>query len=171
MALSRELAVEALVAGGLANDRDQGGKQVDEALDTGRAAERFGAMVEALGGPSDFVEHPERHLPQAPVVEEVFAGHPGFVAAIDVRALGMAVVDLGGGRRRAEDHIDPAVGLTGLVQIGDEVGSDRPLARIHARSAEDATQAAEAVRKACRIAEQRPRAVELISQRLTPGES
>lgn len=170
-ALSRALAVEGLVAGRMESDRDEAGKRVDEALHSGRAAERFGAMVAALGGASDLVERPERHLPQAPVVEEVFADRPGFVEAIDVRALGMAVVDLGGGRRRAADRIDPAVGLNGLVQIGDEVRADRPLARIHARSDADAERAAVAVRGACRVGERHAKRPPLISDRLQSGES
>lgn len=171
MTLSRELALEALVAGNLARGRDGARKQVDEALDSGRAAERFGAMVAALGGPSDLLDNPQRYLPQAPVVEAVHADRVGFVEAIDVRALGMAVVDLGGGRRRADDRIDPSVGLGGLVQIGDEVGEGRPLAQIHARSAADAERAALAIRKACRINEQRVPPPELIVERLSSGEA
>lgn len=171
MTLSRELAAEALVAGNLARDRDGARKQVDEALASGRAAERFGAMVRALGGPSDLIDQPKRHLPQAPVVEEVLAGRAGFVEAIDVRALGMAVVDLGGGRRQAADRIDPAVGLSGVVQIGEAVDSQRVLARVHARSDQDAERAALAIRKACRISEQPVPRPELIAQRLVPGEA
>ncbi len=170
-ALSRELAVEALVTGGLAQDPNSAGKRVDEAVDSGRAAERFGAMVEALGGPADLVDAPERHLPAAPVVQAVHADRPGFVEFIDVRALGMAVVDLGGGRRKAEDRIDPAVGLTGLVQIGDEVDTDRPLARVHARSEADAERAAAAIREACRIGERPSERPPLVSERLIPGEN
>ena len=170
MALSRELAVEGLMSGRLADNREAAGRKVDDALESGRAAECFGAMVGALGGPNDLVEHPERHLPLAPVIEEIHADCAGFVETIDVRELGMAVVDLGGGRRRAEDRIDPAVGLTGLVQVGDEVGPDRPLARVHARSDADAERAAVAIRRACRIGEQRPGRPELISERLLPGE-
>ncbi|NBB70033.1 MAG: thymidine phosphorylase [Alphaproteobacteria bacterium] len=171
MALSRELAVEALVAGKLADDRESAAERVDEALDSGRAAERFAAMVGALGGPSDLLDKPDRHLPAAPVVEAVHADRPGFVESIDVRALGMAVVDLGGGRRKAEDHIDPAVGMTGLVHIGDEVGLERPLARIHARRAADAERAAMTIRKACRIGEQAPSRPPLVADRLIPGEN
>jgi thymidine phosphorylase len=169
LTLSRELAVESLVAAGLAPDRDAAGRSVDQALESGRAAERFAAMVGALGGPADLVEHPERHLPPAAVIEEVFADRTGFVEEVDVRALGMAVVGLGGGRRRAEDRIDASVGLSGLVQLGDEIGRDRPLARIHARSNADAEAAAEAVRKACRLGDGPPERPPLISERITPG--
>jgi len=170
LALSRALAVEALVAGGLAQDREIAGDCVDSALDSGRAAERFGAMVTAQGGPHDLLDRPEKHLPTAPVVVSVHAEQAGFVTGIDVRALGMAVVDLGGGRRRSGDRIDPAVGLSGLVQIGDELVADRPLAWIHARNEKDAERVAVAVRHACRIDEHRPERPPLISERMEPGE-
>ena len=77
----------------------------------------------------------------------------GFVVGIDVRAVGLAVVELGGGRARAADAIDPAVGLTELAPIGAEVGPDAPLARVHARNADQAEAAGERLRAAYRLAE------------------
>jgi thymidine phosphorylase len=62
--------------------------------------------------------------------------------------IGLVVVALGGGRRRAEDAVDPAVGLTDVRGPGDLAGPDRPLAVVHARSTADATDAAKAVRAA-----------------------
>ena len=70
-----------------------------------------------------------------------------------MRAVGLAVVELGGGRARAADAIDPAVGLTELAPIGAEVGPDRPLARIHARNVAQAEAAAKRLRAAYRIGE------------------
>jgi thymidine phosphorylase len=170
MALSRELAVETLVAGTLDDDRHAARRRVDEAVSSGRAAERFAAMVSALGGPSDLLEHSDQYLPGAPVIRDVKAEQSGYVTDIDVRAIGLAVVDLGGGRRRAGDRIDPAVGLSGLIQIGEAAGPDRPLARVHARTAEDAERAAEAIRRACRIGPQRSAPPALIGERLTSGD-
>jgi thymidine phosphorylase len=141
----RALAAEMLTLGGIADADDDAEAMVQLALDDGRAAEIFQAMVSALGGPSDFVEHPTRHLPHAPVVEAVLPEEAGRVAAIDTRALGLAVVALGGGRRRAEDTIDHAVGLTELAGIGDAVGPERPLCLVHARDAESAAAAAETI--------------------------
>src|SRR5690606_13405750 len=111
-----------------------GGGQGDaaRALDSGAAAERFARMVAAQGGPSDLLEHSERHLPHAPVVRAV-PGH-GRVAAIDTEALGHAVVALGGGRLHARDRVDPRVGLAQLLRIGEEATPDRPLALVHAAS-------------------------------------
>ena len=106
------LSAELLVLGGLARDAEAGRVMVDEAISTGRAAERFAAMVAALGGPSDLLENPDTHLAEAPFLREVRIRDEGFVTAVDTRALGVAVVALGGGRTRVQDPVDPAVGLS-----------------------------------------------------------
>ncbi len=142
------LAAEMLVLGGLADMTAEGDAMAREALASGRAAERFQRMVSALGGPSDFVEEPGRHLPRANVVKPVPAGEEAVVASIDTRALGLAVVALGGGRTRAEDPIDHAVGLTELAGLGDELSPTQPLALIHARDEASAAAAAAAIRAA-----------------------
>ena len=77
-----------------------------------------------LGGPPDFVSRAHMALPRAPVLVDAMPEAHGFVVGIDVRAVGLAVVELGGGRARAADAIDPAVGLTELAPIGAEVGPD-----------------------------------------------
>jgi thymidine phosphorylase len=122
-----------------------------EALHSGTAAERFAHMVRALGGPSDLLERPDDHLPRAPVVVEAGPDRDGVVAGVHVRAVGLAVIDLGGGRRREDDAIDHAVGLSDLAAPGERVGGERPLATIHARSEEDAERAAQALREAFRV--------------------
>jgi thymidine phosphorylase len=92
-------------------------------------------------------------LPWAPVLVEATPETSGFVVSIDVRAVGLSVVELGGGRARAADSIDPAVGLTELAPIGAEVGPDAPLARVHARSADEAEAAVRRLRAAYRLGE------------------
>jgi thymidine phosphorylase len=171
MHLSRELAAEALLTGTLAETRQAALARVDAVLDSGAAAERFAAMVAAQGGPEDLLERPDDYLARAPVVEDVFAPDAGYVAAVDVRTVGLAVVDLGGGRRRADDRIDPAVGLSGLAQIGDAVDTQRPLATIHAASRGNAERAAEALRRAYSISDNQPTPPDLISERLISEEN
>jgi thymidine phosphorylase len=142
------LARELLVLGGLARDQQEAGAAVERALDSGAAAERFARMVVALGGPPDLVERAVHHLPHAPVRRPVRAERPGVVTRVDARALGLSVVALGGGRRRADEAVDPAVGLADVVGPGDLVGPDRPLAVVHARSATEAEHATALVRAA-----------------------
>ena len=116
----------------------------ETALASGAAAERFARMVAALGGPADLLDAPERHLADAPVRREVTGG-AGVVTRVDVRALGLVVMELGGGRRRETDDIDPAVGLTGVAGLGEDAAR---LAVVHARDEQSAAAAEDAVRAA-----------------------
>ena len=155
-----------LALGGLARDEDEGRVRIEQAIASGAAAERFACMAAALGGPGDIVERPEAHLPTAPIRRVVEPGTAGFVTAIDTRALGVAVIALGGGRTRADQAIDHAVGLSDIAAIGQEVGAGRPLAVVQARSDETARAVAEAVRAACRIGAARPEAAPTIADRI-----
>jgi thymidine phosphorylase len=122
------------------------------ALESGAAAEHFARMVAALGGPSDLLERPDDHLPAAPVTVEAHAERDGVVAGVDVRAVGLAVIDLGGGRRREDEAIDHAVGLTAVAHPGERVGPHgQPLAMVHARDEDSAARAAAAVSAAFRV--------------------
>jgi len=154
--VTRALGAELLKLAGLAESADAGDAALVRALDSGVAAERFERMVAALGGPADFLQRARAELPRAPMIVEAKAERRGVVAAIDVRAVGLAVVELGGGRARAADPIDPSVGLTGLAPIGAEVGPDRPLALVHARDGSAADAAAERLRAAYRLGEAAP---------------
>ncbi len=142
------LAAEMLVSGGLAADTDRARAVARETLESGEAAERFQAMVSILGGPADFVDKPEAHLAAASVVRPVAAGRSGTVSAIDTRAVGVAVIALGGGRTRAADPIDHSVGLTDLAEVGTRMENDTPLAMIHARDEAGFEQAAGMIRDA-----------------------
>jgi thymidine phosphorylase len=142
------LGGELLALGKLAASDEEGREQIEAAFTSGRAAEIFGRMTAALGGPADFVERPEKYLASAPVVRDVFANASGAVAAIDTRAIGLAVVELGGGRMRPTDAIDHSVGFTKLAGLGANVGKDVPLAIVHARDEAAADRATEALRAA-----------------------
>ena len=147
------LGAEMLMLGRLATDADDARSRLISARDTGAAAERFQRMVTALGGPADLVGQPEMHLPRAAVQRAVEAGRGGSIARIDVRAIGLAVLALGGGRSRVEDRIDYSVGITDVPGIGERIEPGQPLAIIHARNDSDASRAAAALADAILIAE------------------
>ncbi len=151
VALVRALGGEALALGGLVADAAAGAEKIGAALESGAAAEVFGRMVQAQGGPSDFLERWRDRLPAAPVVAELRAEAPGVVAEIDTRVLGEVVVELGGGRRREDDRIDPTVGISHLAQLGAVVTDTQPLARVHAADGDAAAGAAERVAHAIRL--------------------
>ena len=126
------LSGEMLLTAGLYSDRKHAVAAAQAALDTGAAAEKFGQMVTALGGPSDLIERMDQILPSAKLTLAVEAPEAGQISAISTREIGLAVVELGGGRRRADDIVNPSVGLTGLLDVGVSVSKGDPIAMIHA---------------------------------------
>jgi thymidine phosphorylase len=165
-AVTVALGAEMLVSGGLAASVAEGQARMEAAISSGAAAETFAAMVTALGGPGDLLARPDMYLAMAGIVRPVPAPRDGFVASIDNRGLGIAVVALGGGRTRAADPIDHAVGLTGLAGLGRRVSKGEPLAFVHARSGDAADSAARAVLSAYVVGDKAPVAGPLIAQRL-----
>jgi thymidine phosphorylase len=147
------LTASLLEQAGLAED---GRGAAERALDSGAAAERFAAMVAALGGPSDLLERPGDHLAAAPVATEAAPERPGIVTGMDCRAVGLVVTGLGGNRRREDDRIDPSVGLTEIAPVGARVGSDRPLAVVHAATQDAAEEAVAALRAAVTVGDSEP---------------
>ena len=145
------LCAEGLVSAGLAANADEARVKLQACLDSGAAAERFARMVRLLGGPADLIERPDAYLATAPIVVDFVAPTSGVVTAFDTRALGMAVVALGGGRLRSDQEIDPAVGLSEIVELGAAVQAGQPLMRIHARTEGDAATATQRLRDAVRI--------------------
>jgi thymidine phosphorylase len=161
-----ELAAEALRLGGLAATVADGLARADRALSSGAAAERFRRMVAELGGPADLLERPAAYLPAMPGAYPVEPSRAGFIVAIDVRALGVAMIELGGGRRRTADLIDPRVGLDAVKGIGAWAGPDDPLCLVHAADAGAAASVGGRLRDAFTIAEARPGEPPIIRERL-----
>ncbi len=175
----REARVEAVVTalgttllmmGGIASNEADAEARMETVLANGAAAERFAAMVAALGGPADLIERPDKHLPAAPVRRDVMAVEQGFVVGVDARAIGIAVVRLGGGRTRPGDTIDPRVGFAGLAAIGAPVGPHGiPLGQVNARDSAEADAAGSALRAAYRIGAEPPAERPPVLERLSNG--
>ena len=159
-ALTLALAAEALHLAGLAPTLDAGHARAEQALTSGAAAERFAMMVAALGGPGDVLR--DARLPTAPVQRPVPAPREGFVTHIDVRALGMAVVALGGGRTRPGDTVDPRVGLANVVAPGSRMQPGEPLAWVHATDAAGAAAGVARVLEAVTLEQHSPATSPLI---------
>lgn len=140
-AVTKALAVEMLDLAGVVPRAAAAGK-IDAALASGAAAERFAKMVAGLGGPADFLEKTDAYLAKAPLVRGLYPPRAGVVARVDTRAVGVAVLELGGGRTDPAQAIDPAVGFADLAGPGETVGPDRPFAILHARDEATAARAA-----------------------------
>lgn len=146
---------------------DDAHAKVKASIANGTAAEKFGAMVYAMGGPVHFVEDWARFLPEAPVIREVTAATSGTVTAIDGEALGLTVVALGGGRQVESDVVNPAVGLSDVVSVGDRVTKGQPLARVHAARESQADAAEQALRAAITFTDGSATAPPLVLEHIT----
>jgi len=161
------LAGEMLVLGKLAATPEEGRAKAQAALDSGAAAEKFAKMVAALGGPTDFMERSEKYLARAPVTLPVLATRSGFIAAMNAREIGVAVVDLGGGRRKTTDTINLAVGFSEFRPVGTRVTAGDTIARVHAADDASAKRAAKALEGCIHIADQAPAPRAMVFERIS----
>lgn len=163
------LCAELLLLGKLAETPDAARQKVEQALSSGKAAEHFARMVTCLGGKADFMDTYVDTLPKAPVVRDYYPDEAGIVNKMDTRAIGIGIVELGGGRTKPSDSVDHSVGLTNIAALGETVGQGaRPLATIHARDEEAWQQMAKGLSQAVTLADEKPQVTDLIKKRITP---
>ncbi len=148
--LTLELAAEMLVLGKVATDAADGRARAQQAIASGSAAELLRKLIAAQHGNPRVVDDPTLFA-RAPVILDLSAQRSGFVVDIDPLALGLAGVELGAGRTRAEQAVDPAVGLVLRATKGSRVSAGQPLIEIHARDQAAAARVTERVLGAFRI--------------------
>lgn len=163
-ALTLELAARMVHLGDLAS-LDKAREKVREALDSGQALEKFRRMVEEQGGDPRIVDNPDL-LPQAPSRELIRAARSGYAQGWEAESVGRATVELGGGRNRVEDVIDPAVGAVVRVRPGDPVREGDALLELHYRDPEKLRSALELLRDRCPITDAPPQMMPLVLEEL-----
>ena len=164
-ALCLSLAAEGILLAGLAQDETTAHRMAEQLIQSGAALNKFREIVIAQGGDGSVIDDPEGRLPVAPVVREVPAPQSGYVGAVDAEEIGNIVVALGGGRARKEDQIDWTVGVVVKTTVGRKIGEGEPLAEIHARTPEQADNAATRLRAAYHIQSETTEEPPLIYQR------
>ena len=130
------------------------------------AAEKFGEMVAELGGPNSFMENWSRFLPEAPVILEVEAPDSGIILGWDSEALGLAVVNLGGGRKVETDKINPSVGLSNIIATGEKIEQGKVILRIHASRLESAEKVKTSILSAVKIGSKPPKRRNLVIEKI-----
>lgn len=130
--LSLALGANLLVSSGIFASEKMARRNLQDSLSSGKAAEIFGKMVGALGGPNDFIERADGYLPAAEKIEDFPSSSTGYLQSVNGRILGQAVIELGGGRKRKDDRLDFSVGLDRFIRIGQKVSRGDSLLRIHA---------------------------------------
>jgi pyrimidine-nucleoside phosphorylase len=149
-ALTLELGTHLMLLSGLASSADEAVRTLTALRDSGAAARRMEMLIEAQGGDPRVVACPDL-LPAAPVVRTVASHAGGWVAEADARGIAEAALQLGAGRLRKGDPVDPAVGVVVLARVGDRLEPGAPVAEVHART-DAAADAAEArIREAFRL--------------------
>jgi len=166
MEVTYALGAEMLILGGVAANADQARRQMEVAISSGKAAEKFQAIIEAQDGNPAVVDDPAL-LPQAEACELYEAPGRGFVARVEPRAVGRGIIALGGGRRRMEDDVDPAVGFVISAKPGDWVEAGEPLATIFAKDAAGVDAGRAALAEAIVIAGEAEPPLALITHRVT----
>lgn len=156
------LCAEMLIVGGIEEDRVSARARCEDAITSGKAAEVFDRMVRALGGPADFVENYEDFLVKAPVMRSVNA--TGFVTSVNARAIGNAIIELGGGRRQVGEALDWSVGFGDIASVGTHLDAGTPLAVVHADSDAAADRAEQNLLAACQLSDSAPEERPVISE-------
>ena len=147
------LAAKMLVVAGLVDSTDEGIQKAKDVLDNGHAAETFEKMVSELGGLNDILKISDSHFKSASVVKPIPASQSGYVSEIDTRAVGLAVVELGGGRKKASDSIDHSVGFTHVLGLGEKVEAGQALGYVHAQNEDQANLSIQMVNDAYSISD------------------
>ncbi len=159
------LCAEMLLLTDLEDDHDRALDRCDKAVTSGQAAERFDEMCVALGGPAGFVANDGKYLAQAPVTRAVHTS--GFLAAVDTRAVGNAIIELGGGRRQVGEVLDLSVGFSDVARIGTLLDGETPLAVVHAASDDAAALAERLLLDACTVQEEPPKTSLVVHEKVS----
>jgi pyrimidine-nucleoside phosphorylase/thymidine phosphorylase len=163
--LTLQLGVEMLLLGEAAPDAPTARERLERALADGSALRRFAQIVEAQGGDPRVVEDPRR-LPRPALVREVRLDRGGVLQELDAEQVGLAAVELGAGRSRKEDRVDPAAGVLLRKRRGDEVRAGEVLAELHAADAARLDAGEARLRAAVALSDEPPLAQPLVLERL-----
>lgn len=144
--LTVALGSRLLVSAGVAKDQDDAVQRLKRAIDDGSAWEKFAEMVRQHGGD---IEAPRVRAKERTVT----ADESGFVASIDAERLGLAVIELGGGRKELGDRIDPTVGIEFMVRLGDNIEREQPIANVFCDKDDLAELAASLISISVRVSE------------------
>jgi len=165
--LTLELAAHMLQLSGIESDLVTARTKSQEALFSGQAAQVFGQMIHALGGPIDLLEKTNDYLVPMPIINPILSKSSGYITEMDVRAIGLNMIHLKAGRTKASDSIDHGVGLTDIVSIGQWVDTGQPLAYAHVRNDDQVQYLQQTLPSTVQLSENPPKSVPLVHEVLS----
>jgi pyrimidine-nucleoside phosphorylase len=145
-----EIASQMLLLGQKAESLDKARRMAEESIESGAGLDYLKKLVKAQGGEVNVIDHPEL-LPEAPVKTVIEAQESGYISEVHARTVGETAVVLGAGRMKKGDSVDPAVGISVMVKVGDAVEIGQPLFVIHARSDDAVDEASQQLKNAVKI--------------------
>ena len=165
--LTLELAAQMLQLSGIESDLVAARTKSQEALFSGQAAQVFGQMIHALGGPIDLLEKTDDYLVPMPIINPILSKSSGYITEMDVRAIGLNMIHLKAGRTKASDSIDHGVGLTDIVNIGQWIDTGQPLAYAHVRNDDQVQYLQQTLPSTVQFSENPPETVPLVYEILS----
>jgi len=163
MEVTFALGEQMLLLAGIERDAPAAKARLERSISSGAALVKFREMVEAQGGDPRVADQPGL-LPQAPLVRPLASTRSGFVRDVDAMGVALAALRLGAGRVRAEDAVDPSVGVSHLVKTGEPVKAGGELCMIHASSEGAHREAAEILGKAIVVGDSPPAPVPVVGE-------
>jgi thymidine phosphorylase len=145
------LSAEILLNSGLVTNKESGIKKANEVLRNGKASEIFEKMVTELGGPKNILQHQNKTFLKPPIIRPILSKYSGIISKVDTRALGISVIELGGGRKKTNDKINHSVGLANVLGLGEKVEIGQELLLVHAQTEEQFHQVEKMIQKAYTI--------------------
>jgi thymidine phosphorylase len=160
--LSVELTAHMLLQCRICNSLDSAKLKIESVLDSGAALETFKKNIELQSGDPKICDKPELLIAKDLVKVPIVAAGSGCLNEIDTFAVGRAISDIGGGRVKAEDGIDHAVGFSCTKKIGDRIANGDELGVIYCRRRNQAAAISEKLQNAYRITRENPKTTKLI---------
>jgi len=159
------LCAEMLLLADAASDRDHALRRISEVIRSGKAAQVMENMIAAQGGNPKVVRDPSL-MAAEPHVVPVLAPRSGFVCEMDALEMGLSAVMLGAGRTRADQSVDPAVGIVLNAHLGEKVEKGSILAHVHVRDVQAAKPAMDRILHAFKLGDEAKSPEPLVIERI-----
>ncbi len=156
--LTAHMLTQCRIAGSLAAAKSMVGR----VLDSGQALERFRQNIELQGGDPKVCDKPESLFAKGLIKLPLLSTGIGYIGEIDTFEVGRAISDIGGGRVKAEDTVDHAVGYSGTVKLGDRIKKGEEIGVIYCRKKTQGEAVSEKLQNAYKISREIPRTTKLI---------
>ena len=161
-----ELCAELLINTGLVKTIDDAKQKLEQSLSSGKALEIFAKMVTHLGGPADFCEHTDKYLAHTAIIRPVVAPQEGYISSMQTRNIGLALIELKGGRTRSDQKLDYATGFSQFCQVGNKIQKGEPLCFVHAQNEADFTRAEQNILQNITISDKQSQATPEIIEKI-----